>query len=84
VTAIRLGGIDEDLEAVGDGRPGKIQRLGQVADECLAAFVRGDHRDRSQPGGIGQGLEQPGEVGGLVGGDRPAGRSARELGSDAV
>jgi len=34
--------------------------------------VRGDHRDQPQPGRIGQALEQPGEAGGLAGGDRLA------------
>ena len=31
-------GIDEDLEVVGDGRLGKVQRLGQLADARLAAL----------------------------------------------
>jgi hypothetical protein len=32
--------------------------------------VRGDHGDELQPGGIGQGLELAGKLGGLAGGDR--------------
>ena len=63
---------------VGDGRLGQAERFGQLADARLAAFVRGDHGDQPQPGRVGQGLEQPGEVGGLAGGDRFAqqGRAA--------
>jgi len=57
---------------VGDGRLGQPEWLGQLADAGLATLVRGDHGDQPQPGGIGQRLEQPGEVTGLAGGDRLA------------
>lgn len=57
---------------VGDGRLGQAERLGQVADAGLAVFPGGDHGDQPQPGGVGQGFEQPGQLGGLAGGDRLA------------
>ena len=49
---------------------GQAERFGQLADAGLAAVMRGDHGDQPQPGRVGQGLEQPGKVGGLTGGDR--------------
>ena len=57
---------------VGDGRLGQAERSGQVADAGLAAVAGGDQGDQPQPGRVGQGLEQPGEAGGLAGGDRLA------------
>jgi hypothetical protein len=34
--------------------------------------VRGDHGDQAEPGRVGQGFEEPGQVGGLAGADRLA------------
>jgi hypothetical protein len=62
---------------VRDGRLGQPEGLGEVADARLAAFVRGDHGDQPQPGGVGEGLEHAGEVGGLAGGDRLAAAGCR-------
>ncbi len=63
-------GVHEDLEVVGDGGLGQAQGLGQVADAGFASFMRGDHGDQPQPGGVGERFEEPGEVGGLAGADR--------------
>ena len=66
---------------VGDSWLGQAERFGEVTDAGLAVFKHGDHGDQLQPGGVGQGLEQPGEVGGLAGGDRLAQqRGAARLG----
>ena len=50
-------GVHEDLEVVRDGRLGKAEGFGQVADAGLAAFARGNHRDEAQPCGVGQRLQ---------------------------
>jgi hypothetical protein len=51
---------------------GQAERFGEVADAGFAVFSCGHHGDQLQPGGVGQGFEQPGELGGLGGGDRLA------------
>ena len=65
-------GVDQNLEVMGDGRLGQAERFGEVTDAGLAVFKHGDHGDQLQPGGVGQGLEQPGELGSLAGGNRLA------------
>ena len=58
---------------VGDGGLGQSEGCGEVADAGLAAFPGGgDHGDQPQPGRVGQGLQQPGHVTRLAGGDRLA------------
>jgi hypothetical protein len=70
---------------VADRRLGQAQRLGQVADAGLAAGVGGDQGEQAQPGGVGEGLERAGEVGGLLGGQclpddrRAAGRRGADV-----
>jgi hypothetical protein len=56
----------------GDGGagPGRAGRLGEVTDAGLTTFAGGDQGDQPQPGGVGQGFEQSGQLGGLDGGDR--------------
>ena len=49
---------------VGWVRPSDLVRLQAQASPAL---VRGDHRDQPQTSWIVQGVEQPGEAGGLAG-----------------
>src|SRR5690349_18205169 len=63
-------GVDEDLQMVRDRRLGQAKRAGQITDTRLAALVCGDHRHQPQPGGLGQGLEDPCQAVGLAGRDR--------------
>ncbi len=57
---------------MGDRRLGQPQRLGEVTDASLAAFMRGDHGHQPQPGRIGQRLELVRQVAGLAGDERLA------------
>lgn len=41
----------------------------EAADAGLAVFAGGDQGNRTQPGGVGQGFQHAGKVGGLIGGD---------------
>ena len=57
---------------MGDGGLGQAEWFGQIADAGFAAVVCGDQGNQPQAGGIGQGLEEPGQLGGLAGGNRLA------------
>ena len=65
-------GVHQDLEMVRDGGLSQAHGLGKLADAGFAAFMRGDHRDQPEPGRVGQGLEEPGQICGLGGADRLA------------
>ena len=58
-------GVDEHRHVVGDGGLGAAERLHQVAGADLTGLGRGDHRQQTQTGGIGQDLEDAGQVVGL-------------------
>ena len=67
--ALLVGGFEasrilRSRETVGWVRPSDLVRSQAQASPAL---VRGDHRDQPQTSRIGQGLEQPGEAGGLAG-----------------
>jgi len=65
-------GFAQDFEVVGDGRPGQVERVGQVADAGFAVGVGGDQGQQSQPDRVGDGLEHPRQLHRLSLGQRGA------------
>jgi hypothetical protein len=68
--AVQDACVDEHFQMVRDRRLAEPERLGEVADARLATGVRRDHRDEPQSRRIGDRLERPRELLGILGIER--------------